>query len=525
MGRLLRILVTITISISTLAPFISSSEYVSRKGFVTLQFDDSHWLHYYHIFPLLETHGYKGSFGYVTESSELGIENSASQMQLIYNAGHEIQDHTTRHNYMWATHIDTLRDEIVEWIPYPLVDVPTWDSLCERSLFIIDSLGMHTVGWNEPGGGVNTIVPDHPEWSWRGACDDSLYEVIASKYSYALAFGVYPQTAHMNLRGHNCPDRYPFFCVPHWTIDDRAMADVITDMADAVESGLWYLAVSHGRDLHQVAQVETLVEWLSTTDIEVVTCGEGVERVTLGYPDPCCNQFPQAKMTIDRDGNNKPDGFTGACEWDTVTTSPVEGASCIKIYGDAEFMCYGPEVGRHALSIWLRYPGPASGLVRICWSQIDFDWNTVSDTMVSASVGLEWTLVDSTLSRMMILDIGEEVDRIRVLIRPIACTPLLASYPSLLLDAQAGVYTPGRPPEGPSELHISPNPVRRGDVVSIAPAGAAILYDIMGRHVLTPELPHGSDVLKVDAAGLAPGVYFVSTSQSGQARAKIVVIP
>jgi len=524
MGRLILIYMAIIVSGLVCISSAAGTEYVSRKGFVTLQFDDTHSLHYSQIFPLLESHDYKGSFGYVTESSALGIENCTWQMTEIYQAGHEIQDHTTRHDYRWGTHIDTLRDEITEWIPHPMVDVATWDSLCQRSLFIIDSLGMETIGWNHPGGGTHTEIPGYPGWSWLGGQDNSLYELIGTYYEYALGSGVSPWTAHVNLRGHNCPDRYPFFNVPHWTLDKRAMDDVITDVADAVESGLWYLAVSHGVDMHQVAQVETLVEWLSTTDIEVVTCRKGVERVTVGSPDPSCNQFPQAKMTIDRDGNNKPDGFIGECEWDTLTASPVEGASCIKIYGDTEFVCYGPEVGRNSLSVWLGYPGPSSGLVRVCWSKLGFGWEALGDTIVSVFPCVGWTLVDSTVSPRMIVDIGEEVDRLRIRIVPVGCTPLLASYPSLVLAEYAGAPVNERTLEGSGQLHIRPNPVRRGDIISITPACDAALYDVMGRHVLTPELPIYSDVLEIDAATLAPGIYFVGNSDPSRAKAKIVVI-
>ena len=57
-----------------------------------------------------------------------------------------------------------------------------------------------------------------------GACDDSLYAVIGSRYAYAVGFGVPTNTVHLNLRGHNCPDRFPFFNLSHITIDNMAAA-------------------------------------------------------------------------------------------------------------------------------------------------------------------------------------------------------------------------------------------------------------------------------------------------------------
>ena len=125
-----------------LIPAACTSEYVSREGFITLEFSDSHDLDYTHIFPLLESYGLKGSFAYITETSDLGILGDAWKMQEMYLAGHEVQDHTTRHDHMWATYVDTVDDETIEWIPYTFADVATWDSLCERSLFILDSLGI-----------------------------------------------------------------------------------------------------------------------------------------------------------------------------------------------------------------------------------------------------------------------------------------------------------------------------------------------------------------------------------------------
>ncbi len=76
-----------------------SSNYVPRTGFVTLQFDDGHLIHHTHVAPLLEAHGFHGSFAIITESSDLGRENDLWRVGDLYQSGHEIQDHTTRHDY------------------------------------------------------------------------------------------------------------------------------------------------------------------------------------------------------------------------------------------------------------------------------------------------------------------------------------------------------------------------------------------------------------------------------------------
>jgi peptidoglycan/xylan/chitin deacetylase (PgdA/CDA1 family) len=82
---------------SLLATLPAYSEFLPRKGFVTLQFDDGHEYHYTYIYPLLEFHHFKGTFAFVTEAYEMGIESGQAWMaQEIYSMGHEIQDHTTR---------------------------------------------------------------------------------------------------------------------------------------------------------------------------------------------------------------------------------------------------------------------------------------------------------------------------------------------------------------------------------------------------------------------------------------------
>lgn len=134
-------------------------ELADRRGFVSLEFDDSHFLDYSLLFSL-RTHHIRASFAVITEESDLGINNgSGGSLQGIYAAGHEIQDHTTRHDYKWATGVDTLDDGIDDYFPYTFATVAEWESLCDRSLFILDSLGIAVTGWNEPGGWGPGNVP------------------------------------------------------------------------------------------------------------------------------------------------------------------------------------------------------------------------------------------------------------------------------------------------------------------------------------------------------------------------------
>lgn len=528
MERCSAFLVSIITICVMLIPAACNCDYIPRDGFVTLVFSDSPTLHYTHIYPMLESHGFKASFAYITEISALGIENDAWMMQEIYLAGHEVQDHTTRHDYMWGTYVDTVDNGVEEWIPYLLADEATWDSLCQRSLFILDSLGIDgVVGWGHPGGGINTTVPGHPGWSWRGAQNDSMYDFISTIYPYALA-GDRPQphTAHVNLRGHNTPDRFPFFCVPFWTIDGRGAEGIKADIADAVAGGLWFVAQSHARNLQEVAKVESVIEWLDSTDVEVLRCDDGWQRIAHGQPDPYANQLPQARMLVDRDGNNKPDGFMGLCAWDTSTVSPVESTFCLNAYGETSFYCYGPEVGANALSMWIRSEGACSGGVRLVWVKCDFEWTILQTGYNTFYPDSAWTLVDTSVCYNMVIDVEDEVDRIKIIVRPLTdCTSLTVAYPELVLTGGAGVETPEREADDMRSLVVRPNPVMCGEAVKITPAAQnVVLYDILGRHVLAPRPLRSGDDLVIDTSRLAPGVYFIKSRDPRLDDAHLIVI-
>jgi hypothetical protein len=514
----------ISISVA-LVPTVCLSDYVPREGFVTLQFSDSHDLDYTGIFPLLEAHGLKASFCYITEVSDLGIENDAWMMQEIYLAGHEVQDHTTRHDYMWATFVDTLDDGVRDLIPYTFADVATWDSLCERSLFILDSLGMDVVGWGHPGYGDVTTIPGHPSWTWQGGPNDSLYELIATKYQYALlGSGASPYTAHLNLRGHNCPERYPFFDIPFITVDRFGAEEIKTGMADAAASGLWYVAQMHVWKEIRVAKAESLMEWLDSAGIDVLRCVEGWQRIAYGEPDPLPNQFPQARMLVDRDGNNKPDGFSGLCAWDTSSASPVESTYCLIMYGDTEFYCYGPEVGRNALSLWIRSASCNTG-VRVIWVAFDFDRTVLASGYNTFHPDTAWVRVDSTVCPNMTIDVADEVDQIKIIVRPLECDSISMAYPELILLPNAGVETGEKGAGGIQRLMVRPNPATCGEAVRITPARNVILYDVMGRHVLTPNPSADGDALVIDTSPLAPGVYFIRCEHMREDGTHLIVLP
>jgi len=516
--------------VSTTAVFVICCAFLSmgcvpRTGFVSLIIDDSHEWHYSYVFPLLECLNLKGNFGYITEVSDLGIEGNAYKMQEIYEAGHEVMDHTTRHNYMWATHVDTLDDQVEEYIPWTFADVATWDSLCDRSLFILDSLGICVSGWNQPGGSASPgFIPGHKEWVWFGRYNDSLYSLIGGLYSYAMAYGVSFKTGHLNLRGHNCPDRFPFFNMPHRTIDNVASDVVRTEAADAVASGLWYPAVTHANTTQQLVGFGLLVNWLDKQDIEVLTCSEAVERIMNGAPDPYANQLPQARMLWDRDGNGKPDGFTGSCSWDTLCAVPVGDCKAMNVDGDTEFYCYGPEVGRNSFSVWMKGTSASTGSVRIIWVKLGFDWEYLEDCWNTVTLESTWTLIDSSAYSTLAFDVEDEVDRIKFIIRPLDGFELRAARPSVLLSADAGVGPADVPSvPGGRPLRVVPNPACCWQSVRILGTGRAAVYDVRGRRVWESCRPPGALEVEIPAAAFAPGVYFIDDREGDRTPAKVII--
>jgi peptidoglycan/xylan/chitin deacetylase (PgdA/CDA1 family) len=484
-------------------------DFARREGFVSLEFDDSPAYDRDYIEPMLTQHGFRGTFAIVTEVSALGIYGDAGAVTQMYLHGHEIQDHTTRHDYMWATHVDTLDDGVTDCIEYTFGNLAIWDSLCDRSLFILDSLGVRVSGWNHPGGGTRGNIPGHPEWAWYGLVNDSLYALIASRYDYIVGCGVYPPTAHLNLRGHNWPDRYPVFNVTHRTLDNLSIQEIKEGVADAVASGLWYPAVTHTRDYARVCKVTELVEWIDDNDIPVLTVGEGVDRIICGHPDPLANQLPQAVMLKDLDGNARPDGFAGSCTWDTVTVPPVDGVHCLRVSGQCDFCCYGPEVGLNAFSIWAK--AIAGGTFRVGWEIPDFEWNLIGSGGTGwITVGDSWTRVDNDVLPGLNVEVEPEADRVRfILITPTGNSVLFA-YPEFTLLAEAGASSESKP----SPL-VLPNPVMRGQAVQV-PGAEVLIFDVCGRCCCEACRRLANGITEIETAGLAPGVYFVTAREAAQ---------
>jgi len=500
-----------------------ATEYVSRKGFVTLQFDDGHLIQHTHIAPLLESHGFRGSFGIITRTSDMGIEHDAWRMLDLYQRGHEIQDHTTCHDYRWATHVDTVDDGQYEWIEYTFVDTATWAQLFAESKGILDSLGIEVVGWNQPGGSGGTgTIPDHPTWEWRGFENDSPYELVGARFGYALGFGVLPWTAHVNLRGHNYPDRYPFFNVTHWTIDYRSLAEIKTGIADAVAAGLWYLAVSHISNEDDLAKIESLVEWLDANDVEVLKCCEGWQRICFGTPNPFENQLPQCRMLTDIDCNGKPDGYAGACEWDTVTPPPRDSCYCLRVFGDTEFYCYGPELGDNAFSIWMKSTS-SQGKVYVIYAKIGFDWEYLGDTWTTLWVDTTWSLFDTTAHSNLLVPVEDEVDRIKFVIRPVDVDTVIVCSPKLMWVPDPAGTRKQDAETFDASLKLVTNPVRAGLPLIIHTERHAVLYDALGRLVARSGGSHQSPKM-VPTDGLSPGVYFLRIDDPRIMPTKIIIL-
>jgi hypothetical protein len=337
-------------------------------------------------------------------------------------------------------------------------------------------------------------------------------------------YGVWPHNAHLNLRGHNCPQRFPFFNVPHVMTDYLTLEEIRTGMADAVASGLWYCAMDHACTIAEVNKMALLMTWLDGVDIEVVRCCEGRNRIQFGYWNPLENHLPQARMLTDLDLNGKPDGFTGACAWDTLSSPPVDSCRCCRVFGQTDFTCYGPEVGRSAFSIWARSSDSTDATFTIAYAEYDFDWTILGSRVAPVQVSGEWTRIDTTVFQKFIVYVVDGVDRVLFRIRELGeGDTIIVACPELLLVAEAGIEELD---EGPGDLPrplAAPNPVKQGNPIRVEPCEEIIIYDVLGREVMRRRPEYAQHDLIIDSGRLGPGVFLIRHLRGGQA-AKIVVL-
>jgi hypothetical protein len=175
--------------------------------------------------------------------------------------------------------------------------------------------------------------------------------------------------------------------------------------------------------------------------------------------------------------------------------------------------------------MWIKSDGACSGGVRIIWMTSDFEWGILGTGFNTFYPDSEWTLVDTTVCNNMVIDVEDEVDRMKIIIRPLTdCDSLTLAHPELVLIGGAGVETGDRLADGMRGLVVRPNPVRWGEPVRITPARDVVLYDVLGRHVLAPRPFRSGDVLTLDTSRLAPGIYFIKSKHPQQDGAHLIVI-
>jgi hypothetical protein len=227
-------------------------------------------------------------------------------------------------------------------------------------------------------------------------------------------------------------------------------------------------------------------------------------------------------MTSDLDGNAKPDGFTGSCILDTTSAPPLPDVNCLRAYGDVDFYCHGPEVGANAFSVWIKSLSSQPAQARIILIEVGFEWDLIDDHWTTIMIPTEWTKFDSTSYPTLLVDVEEQVDRIKCIIRPLGSDSLLVAYPELLLVSEAGVR--GSPEDAPrARLRITPNPVVAGGSCCVGPASRICIYDARGRCVLCDDSHPLRHVVTFDTAVLAPGVYFARNPDRASTTAKIVI--
>jgi hypothetical protein len=307
-------------------------------------------------------------------------------------------------------------------------------------------------------------------------------------------------------------------------VDDLTLAEIKTGVADAVASGLWYCAVDHAYTIPEVNKMSSLMNWLDAADIEVVRCCEGRDRIQFGYWNPLENQLPQARMLADLDRNGKPDGFMGACCWDTASTPPVDSCYCCRVFGETDFTCYGPEIGRSAFSFWARSTDTTDVTFSVAYAEYDFDWTILARRVASVQVSGEWTKVDTTDFRKFIVYVVDDVDRVVFRIQGLGeGDTVLVAYPELLLIAEAGVEEVDTDTGGLPSPVAAPNPVPLGTPLRIETRGDMRVYDVLGREIMHVGAAYRQRSVVIDTSRLGPGIFLIKDRHGGPG-IKVVVL-
>ncbi|MEW6355504.1 MAG: polysaccharide deacetylase family protein [Planctomycetota bacterium] len=367
-----------------------------RIGIVVFQFDDSTIGHYTYGFRILEKYNQKGSFGVVTGHLDKPGRLTSDQVREMHKAGHEIHDHTLFHEAaFWGNPANEKQ----------------WPERIEKSLAILEKLGVKTRGWNEPGG-------KGQGWS------EPLRRTLAKHYDYAAGrVGLPPYRIH-NMHWHLKDDPLSLGRggIGSWGYNGgkgdsvKETECVKTRMTDGIQHGLVVIPLWHVvKDEDGTAQgLEEICKFVRENNLPWMVMADAVKAVQnpRDHFDKRTEQMPNPTFASDIDKNDRPDGFLqcGYAPPDVKTSSKNRAAAFENGTGT---WIYGPEPGRTEFAITARLADETPRTITpiVTFIEIDEKWNYTEGEKKSLDpvpLSAQWQEKSYTF------DVGEKVDRVKI---------------------------------------------------------------------------------------------------------------
>lgn len=386
-----------------------------REGLIYFGFADFGEGHVQNTLPLLEKHGFKGTFytsiGQIKPGSPLW-----NKMRQMARSGHCFVDHTLQHR-------------AADWGEKP--NPTEWLSQTAESLRLFGEAGIEVHGWWQPGGPGAKYTP-------------AIHDFLQGHYRWAWAQQAAYPGRQRPLHWHFVGDLYNFVIGAAGGMDyakDQADAERLftqfkTAAADAVAQGRVVLYGGHHTPpgIKQWG-LEQACRYVREAGFRAVTLNEAVYACThtREFYSQSVEQMPNATFQQDRDGNGRSDGWLG-CDC-TPKETRADGKRTVTIVGgSASTTIYGPEPGRNRLSLSARSTGEKPSRLTVTIRAVvagdDFvdrpETELVHQTRV---VDKDWEVITAGV------DVQERTDRLTIHVSSARATVLLAE-PSFRRSAE-----------------------------------------------------------------------------------------
>ena len=367
-----------------------------RLGIVVFQFDDGTAGHYTHAFRVLETHKLKGSFGVVTGMLDRPSRLTSAQVKEMHEAGHEIHDHTLRHEAgFWGNPEN--RSE--------------WPKRIDESLAILRSLGVKTRGWNQPGG-------KGQGWS------QELRAELAKHYDYAAGRVSLrsEQARNIHWRLRDDPLSLGRGGVCSWGYnggkgDPAKETECIKRLiADGIQWGLVVIPLWHRvKDEDGTAQgLEAVCKFVRKHKLPSMVMADAVAAIQNPRKHYArrIEQMPNPRLTYDIDVNGRPDGYL-RCAYATDLGKKRPKERTVEFVHGTTTWVYGPEPGKTRLSLTARCAAgePVKVTPKLMFTEVSDQYEYSTGEIVEcgrASLGSTWQKLEFPVI------VGKQVDRVKI---------------------------------------------------------------------------------------------------------------